>query len=62
MLREDMKVIKGGAVQILGAFGDLVSVVHHCCAVHDWGILEKSKEDPGRDRRSILKETQTPRT
>ena len=41
MLREDMKVIKGEAVHIWGLLGNLVSMVNHCCAVHDRGILKK---------------------
>ena len=41
MLREDIKVIKGEAVHIWGLLGNLVSVVHHRCAVHDRGILKK---------------------
>ena len=42
MLREDMKVIKGLRLCIFGGLlGNLVSVVHHRCAVHDRGILKK---------------------
>ena len=73
-MRKDTKVFKGHAVQryeghqgfgcayVGGLWGNLVCVVHHRCAVHDGGILKNFKEDPkGDSRRSILKETQTPR-